>query len=58
MKRSLNDRAPMCPTMPAILLSLAILLMLTRGGGSAEEVDTDAAARESLFNKAEAAEVS
>jgi TPR repeat protein len=45
-------------TVPLIALAFAILSALIQVGEAAEEVDTDAAAREALFNKAEAAQVS
>ena len=52
-----GDGAPMRPTVLLIALTFAILSALVRPGGAADEVDTDAAAREALFNKVEAAQV-
>lgn len=45
-------------TTPSTLLALVILFALVRASAAAEQDDADAAAREALFNKAEAAQVS
>lgn len=48
----------MRPTVPLIGLTFAILSARVRPGKDADEVDSDTAAREALFNKVEAAQVS
>ena len=54
----LDDRMAMHQTTPLITLVFAILLTFVRSAGAVDEADTDAAAREALFNKTEAAAVS
>ncbi|MBE7201181.1 MAG: hypothetical protein INR70_25735 [Parafilimonas terrae] len=54
----MSDRVPMRQPMLLIALATAILFAIARPAEAAEEVDTDAAARAALFNKAEAAQVS
>ena len=53
-----GDGAPMRPTVLLIALTCAILSALVRPGKAADEVDSDTAAREALFNKVEAAQIS